>query len=301
MKSYNTYTVKNEHQDLSVEAYLKQILHYSGRKIQKLTRQKGILLNGRTVFLQRKVKSGDILRVLTDQDVSYGVQPEPGPLDILFEDAYMVILNKPANLLVHPTGQTAHNTLANFLAYHFQQRGVLCTIRPLHRLDRDTSGCVVFAKDSRTQFILEQQLKNGILKRSYLALVNGLIQPPAGTIDAPIGPHPTKPNRRMITEQGDDAVTHYKTIRNFSDVTLLELSLDTGRTHQIRLHLTHLGHPIIGDGMYGTRSSLITRQALHATSIFLTHPVDEREITIQAPLPEDFERVMHILSDRTND
>ena len=288
MKSYNSYTVADEHQGLTVEMFMKQILQYSGRKIQKLTRQKGILIKGNTVYLQRKLKAGDVLRILSIEDLSYGVLPEPGAIDILYEDASLVIVNKPAFLLVHPTGHTLRGTLANFLAYHFQQRGEMCTIRPLHRLDRDTSGCVVFAKDSRTQAILERQLQNGTLKRSYLAIVEGIVQPPSGTINAPIGPHPTMPNRREIQEQGDQAVTHYRTLQNFSDVSLLQLTLDTGRTHQIRLHLAHVGHPVVGDHMYGKRSSKIPRQALHAVSLCFIHPIEDREITVHAPIPLDF-------------
>lgn len=300
MKSYQTYPIAKEHEGLTVEFYLKQILHYSGRKIQKLTRQKGILMNGKPVFLQEKVKYGDVLRILACADATYGVLPEPGDIKILYEDAQVIILNKPANLLVHPTGQTPHGTLANYLAFYFQQHGFLYTIRPLHRLDRDTSGCVVFAKDSRTQSILEQHLRDGMLKRSYLAITHGIIQPPAATINAPIGQHPTMPNRRAINDQGDQAITHFRTLQNFADASLLELTLKTGRTHQIRLHLAHIGHPIIGDRMYGTRSSIIGRQALHAGSIRFIHPIENHEFTVHAPIPSDFERAIQILEHKQN-
>jgi 23S rRNA pseudouridine1911/1915/1917 synthase len=288
MKSFHTYKVSIEHAGLTIEHYLKQILQYSGRKIQKLTRQKGILLNGKTVFLQKKVKAEDTLRVLIFEDTTYGVHPEPGVIEVLYEDDYLLVLNKPAYQLVHPTGQTTSGTLANYLAYHLQQRGIVINIRAVHRLDRDTSGCVIFAKDARSQFILEQQLKTNILKRTYWALVRGLVDPPSATINAPIGPHPKLPNRRAISEQGEQAVTHYRTIRSFPDTSLLELTLDTGRTHQIRLHLAHLGYPIIGDGMYGVRVPWMNRQALHAVSVSLRHLRDGRELTVHAPLPADF-------------
>lgn len=292
MKLYSAYPVAEEHQGLTVEAYLKEVRKYSGRKIQKLTRQKGILLNHKSVFLQKKVKTGDVLRILSLEDTSYGVEPEPGPVEILYEDNYFIVLNKPPGLLVHPTGQTSHGTLSNFLAYYYQQQGAICTVRPIHRLDRETSGCVVFAKDGQTQTQLEKSLKEGNLKRTYQAVVNGIVDPPTGTINAPIGLHPTKPNRRAVNQKGDPAVTHYKTVRNFSGASLLELTLDTGRTHQIRVHLSYLGHPIVGDRMYGKGSALIDGQALHAISLHFPHPFDPQEIALKAPFPVNFLKVI---------
>ena len=292
MKSYTAYSITEEHEGLTIEVYLKQVLKYSGRKIQKLTRHKGILLNKKAVFLQKKVKNGDVLRVLAFEDSSYGVEPESGPVEILYEDNYLIVLNKPSGLLVHPAGQTFQGTLSNYLAYYYQQQGAICTIRPLHRLDRETSGCVVFAKDSHTQALLESTLKEGRLKRTYQAVVTGTVDPPAGTINAPIGPHPTKPNRRSVNQKGDQAITHYKTVQNFSGASLLELTLATGKTHQIRVHLTHLGHPIVGDRMYGKGSALISGQALHAFSLHFPHPVEQHEIDVEAPFPANFLRVL---------
>ena len=288
VKSFNTYKALPEHGGLTVEKYLKDILHYSGRKLQKLTRMNGIFLNGKKVFLQKKIKGEDTLRILAFEDTSYGVEPEEGAIDLLYEDDYLLVVNKPAYQLVHPTGQTSSGTLANYLAWHLKQRGIVSTIRPLHRLDRDTSGCVIFAKDSRSQFMLEQQLKENVLKRTYWALVKGVPSPPSGTIDAPIGHHPNLPNRRAITEKGEPAVTHYSTVRSFGDTSLLELNLETGRTHQIRLHLAHLGHLLLGDSMYGQRTTWMKRQALHAKSLSFKHLKDNHEVIVESPLPEYF-------------
>ena len=301
VKTFDIYNISKDHEGFTVENYLKQILQYSGRKLQKLTRKKGIRLNGKTVYLQKKLKPGDTLRVLALQDIAYGVQPEPGVIDILYEDDYLMALNKPANLLVHPTGRTTGGTLANYLAYHLQQNSIMCTVRPLHRLDRDTSGCVVFAKDSQSQFTLEQQLKNGALKRTYWALVQGTVSPASGTIDAPIGSHPNRPNRRAVNENGERAVTHYRTIQSFTEVSLLELSLDTGRTHQIRIHLAHVGHPVIGDHMYGKASPYINRQALHASSVSFAGLRDKHEVTVKAPLPEDFSQAVDFFTGSQSD
>lgn len=296
MKSFNSHKVSPEHAGLTVEAYLKTILQFSGRKLQKLTRQKGIFLNGKKVFLQKKLKTDDIVRVLILEDTNFGVQPEAGSIDILYEDKFVIVVNKPPFQLVHPTGQTTGGTLANFLAYHIQQLGLVTTMRPVHRLDRDTSGCVVFAKDSQSQSLLEGQLRAQQFKRSYLALVAGQVAPPAGTIDAPIGSHPKLPNRRAIDPAGDPAVTHYSTLRILGEASLLELQLDTGRTHQIRVHLTHLGHPIIGDGMYGVRNSAINRQALHANTVRFLDLENGQEITVTAPLPPDFTQAIQNFS-----
>ncbi|WP_319402400.1 RluA family pseudouridine synthase [uncultured Anaeromusa sp.] len=292
MKKFTSYQITAEHEGLTLEAYLKQVLQYSGRRLQKLTRQKGVLLNGKAVFLQKKVKAGDSLRVLLADDVSYGVQPEEGCVEILYEDEYVLVLNKPAGLLVHPAGRTMSGTLANYLAYELQRRKELCAIRPLHRLDRDTSGCVIFAKDAHSQFLLEQQMKEKRLQRIYWALVNGAVLPTEGTIDAPLGAHPSRPNRRAVREDGEKAVTQYRTLERHAAASLLELTLETGRTHQIRLHASHLGHPLIGDGMYGRRASWMPRQALHAACVRFEHLKELREVTVQAPLPEDFEAAL---------
>lgn len=294
MKKFTTYKIEKEQDGFVLETYLKQTLQYSGRKIQKLTRKKGILLNGKAVFLQKKVKFGDTLRILNFEDASYGVEPEDGNITILYEDEYMMVLDKPARQLVHPTGQTTSGTLANYLAYELQKRNIVTTIRPVHRLDRETSGCIIFAKDSRSQFILEQQLKEKTLKRTYWALVSGIVGPASGTIDAPIGAHPSKANRRAINQLGEPAITHYRTVAHYTDTSLVELNLDTGRTHQIRLHLAHLGYPILGDGMYGVRFPGMLRQALHATYITFRRLQDDTEIKVQAPLPQDFIEAMEV-------
>lgn len=299
MKTYQTHLIREEHMGLTVEEYLKTILSYSGRKLQKLTRAKGIRLNKKPVFLQKKLKAGDLLQVLLLEDLSYGALPEEGPVEVLYEDQQIIVLNKPVGLLVHPAGQTQQGTLANYLAHYFQSQQKTLTIRPLHRLDRDTSGCVLFAKDSQSQTSLELQLQDGRMKRTYLALVEGIPDPAEGRIEAPIGPHPTKPNRRALREEGDPAVTEYRTLSTFrlgepkkesqwaATAALLELQLETGRTHQIRIHLTHIGHPILGDRMYGKASSRIGRQALHAWQLSLEHPSRGEVFTFTAPLPGD--------------
>jgi 23S rRNA pseudouridine1911/1915/1917 synthase len=298
MKHYRQYTVHTDHQGMVLEHYLRQVLSVSGRSLQRLTRKKAIRLNGKPAYLQSKLKAGDRIRIYELVDRGFGVVPEPGPLSILYEDEAIVILNKPPFQLVHPTGHTTTGTLANYLAYYFQESGTVHTIRPLHRLDRDTSGCVVFAKQADIQHHLEQQLQTGEFKREYLAMVEGTILTTTGMIQAAIGNHPTLPNRRAIVadELGEQAITHYEVLDACSQATLLKLSLETGRTHQIRLHTAHIGHPIIGDRMYGMRSAWIDRQALHAYAVQLMHPHTRRPIRVLAPLPEDMQALWKRLS-----
>ena len=291
MKNYIYHTVEQGPDVL--EQYLKERLGYSGRRLQKLTRQKGLLLNGKAAYLQRKVKSGDTIGILQMEDFSYGVVPEHGSVEILYEDEAMLVLNKPPRQLVHPAGQTSSGTLANYLAGLWESRGLLQKIRPLHRLDRDTSGCVIFAKDEKSQMVLERQMKEKKLSRQYLALVQGTPEVEAGRIEVPIGRHPHQPNRRSISEKGDAACTIYQVVEKYSEAALLQLILETGRTHQIRLHLAHIGLPILGDGMYGVRSPWIRRQALHAGEISFCRLKDGEKITVLAPLPEDFLRAQH--------
>lgn len=292
MSKFISYRIEPEQAGLLLEHYLKQILQFSGRRVQRLTRQKGILLNGRAVFLQKKLKAGDQLKIKTETDEGYGVEPEAGPVEILYEDECMLVLNKPPRQLVHPAGQTTAGTLANYLAYEFQQRGICHAIRPLHRLDRDTSGCIIFAKDANSQFLLEQQMKDKRLQRQYTALTAGAPEAGEGVIDAPIGRDPARPNRRAVRKDGDPASTLYRVIFSAGEISQLQLTLLTGRTHQIRVHLAHIACPILGDGMYGRRSPWISRQALHASKITFYRLADQKQITVEAALPEDFRQAL---------
>ncbi|MBP2631281.1 MAG: rluD 1 [Firmicutes bacterium] len=290
---FENYIITAADTDLTIEAYLKQVLHFSNRNIQKLTRAKGIFINKKMAFLNRSLKENDVLRVLILKDLDYGVTPESGSIEILYEDEDAIVLNKPPFQLVHPAGNTTSHTLANHLAYYFQSKNLLTTIRPIHRLDRDTSGCIIFAKNAYAQTQLEEQLKLRTLKRNYFALIRGTIVPCDGTIVQPIGKHPTKANQRAVNTNGDTAITHYQTHTSYSpNCTMLSLNLDTGRTHQIRVHLAYLGYPIIGDKMYGSRSSLIARQALHAESITFQHLKTGEMINITATLPADMKNLI---------
>lgn len=290
--SLKKYIVAEKYADMTVEDYLKSVMKISSRTRQRLFRSKNVFLNGSPVHTKRKVKGNDLVAVKDFSDSSYGVIPQIGPVNVLYEDEAVVVLNKPANMLVHPTGQTDRFTLANYLAGYFKDKGQLITIRPIHRLDRDTTGCVLFAKKAEYQTELEKQLKNGSIHRIYKALVMGVgIEGdfPDGCISKNIGRVPGKPNRRQADDNGKPAVTHFSLLDVIGQNSLLELWLETGRTHQIRVHMQYAGYPIVGDKMYGTPSRLISRQALHASEIVFLHPITGEKIHVTAPLPTDMQ------------
>lgn len=284
--AFSIYTVTEQEAALTVRDFLKAH-HISARQIQKLTRLKGILLNGRPAYLKASLRAGDVVKIRQTQPPQTNIQPEDLPVDILYEDEFLFILNKPPRQLVHPTGQTTSGTLANALAHHLQKQQQPIRFYPLHRLDRDTSGCVVFAKSPEAQRKLEKQRDTHILTRTYQALVHGIPTKQEGTIRLPIGAHPTLANRRTVRDDGDPAVTHYRALTTYDKASLLELTLETGRTHQIRIHLAAIALPILGDAMYGVRSVFIKRQALHAAALSFRHLKTDQPITVHAPLPQD--------------
>lgn len=293
------YTVCEEHAGWTLESYLKDVLKISARARQKLFYSRTVYLNGKSSHSKRILKAGDIVGVREFFDTNYGVTPEKGSVDVLYEDKDVIVLNKPLGLLVHPAGQTTNGTLANYLAYYFKQKQEMITVRPLHRLDRDTTGCVLFAKSAKAQTVLEAELANGDLHRRYEALVIGNREKlaklyPEGCIELPIGRDPFKPNRRKVMENGQMAITCFKIIKDIGDKLLLEIELKTGKTHQIRVHFSHIGFPLVGDRMYGKASKLIGRQALHAKYIEFKHPITRKTIKVVAPEPEDFKACINI-------
>ena len=297
--SLKKYIVADKYGDMSVEDYLKSVMKVASRTRQRLFRSKNVFVNGRPVHTKQRVKGGDMVAIRIFADDSYGVVPQIGPVEVLYEDDAVIVLNKPANMLVHPTGQTERFTLANYLAGYFQAKGQVITIRPLHRLDRDTTGCVLFAKKPEYQTKLEAQLKCGTIHRIYRAIVmgTGIEQKFSdGCINQNIDKVPGQPNRRRVDAKGKPAITHFKLAKNIGPNSLLELWLETGRTHQIRVHMAYAGYPVLGDKMYGTPSRLIERQALHASEIYFQHPVTGQMLEVTAPLPEDMQECIDKLN-----
>ena len=290
--SLKKFIVADRYDGMELGIYVKTVMGVSARQRQKLFYSKGVYVNGSSAHTGRLLKAGDMVAIRQFKDSSYGVLVQEGPVKILYEDEQLIVLNKPAGMLVHPAGRTANGTLANYLAGYFSSRKKIITVRAIHRLDRDTTGCVVFAKTAKMQTRLEQMLSEGKIHREYLAVICGdgnrlAEELPEGRIDLPIGKDISSPNRRVVTRNGQRAVTHFRVERASAQLSLLSLWLETGRTHQIRVHLAHCHYPVLGDRMYGSSSRILGRQALHAAAVELVHPVSGEKIRVEAPMPGD--------------
>ena len=260
---------------------------YSARVITGLKQNPhGIMLRNKKVTVQKTLKAGDTLVIYIRDKAGENVVPRDIPLDIPFEDRDVAVVNKPAGMATHPSQDNYDTSLANALAFHFQSRGEDVTVRSVNRLDKNTSGLVLIAKNQLAAAKLSAELKNGGVHKEYLALVEG-VPDDCGTVDAPIARAPGSTIERMVSESGERAVTHYKLLLA-GGFSLLRLTLETGRTHQIRVHMSHIGHPVAGDFLYGTEfSGGMLRHALHASRLSFTHPVTGETVDLFAPLPDD--------------
>ena len=282
------HTVTADEAGATVQEVLTGPMGISRRMIQKLTRAKGIELNRRAPFLGRKVKAGDVVSARVHFEEEPGLEPVDMPLSIVHEDGDVLVIDKPPFVLVHPTTPEQRETLSHGVAHHLAERGVRAKVRPVHRIDRDTSGLVLFAMSAVAHQRLDRQLREGGVGRVYLALVEGVVEGDAGTVDAPIARDPRNPNLRAVRPGGEPARTRWRVAERYPRATLLVLELDTGRTHQIRVHMAHLGHPVLGDRQYGRRGvDLIRRQALHASRLTFHHPASGEALAFEAPLPPD--------------
>jgi len=216
-----------------------------------------------------------------------GIAPEWGELPIVYEDDFCLVADKPAGMPVHPNEAGQTGTLAALVAAHYETTGQACRVRHIHRLDADTSGLVLFAKNEWAHLLLDERMREKAIRRSYLALAQGRFARRSGTIDAPIGRDRHHATRRRVSPGGDPAVTHYAVALQANHAALVELMLETGRTHQIRVHLSHLGHPLIGDALYGGNASLFPRQALHGYKLSFAHPITGETVEVESELPAD--------------
>jgi 23S rRNA pseudouridine1911/1915/1917 synthase len=277
----------------TVEEILLRSLLLSPKEVRALARSRGVRRNRRPASLGERVQIADVVAVRVGEPAhESGLEPTPMPLRIVHEDEAVLLIDKPPYLLVHPAEPGQRHTLVNGIAHHYRERGVAGRIHPVHRLDRDTSGLVLIARTPEAHRHLGAQLASRALRRTYLALVSGRVRDEAGTIDAPIGRHPTQPVLRAVRADGESARTRFEVVERYADATLVRLELETGRTHQIRVHMAHLGHPLLGDRQYGRRAGKrIGRQALHAAAISFLHPDTGERVRFDAPLPPDIERL----------
>ncbi len=290
-----TLTVSTAQSGRTVLSLLKGELHLSTGCINRLKRtESGLTVNGHRVFTNAVLQAGDVLVADLDAaEQTTNIPPIPMDLDIVYEDDHLLVLNKAAPLAVILSSLSPNEaTLANGLAHYM---GSDFSFHPVNRLDRGTTGLMIVAKNGYIHDQLRQRLHSGTFYRRYLAICVGHPQPPCGSVDLPIGRAPDSAIKRQIDPAGQAAYSEYRTLETTSQFSLLELTPHTGRTHQLRLHMASLGHPLVGDWLYGTEDhTLIARPALHAAHLSLTHPVTGENLNLTAPIPADMIRLMEL-------
>ena len=276
---------------------------FSRSHVQKLIADGKVMVNGQQRKANFKLTAGDEITLEIPEAVEAEILPEDIPLDILYEDKDIIVINKARGMVVHPAAGVFSGTLVNALMHHCTDlSGINGELRPgiVHRLDKDTSGVMVAAKSDKAHLSLAQQIKDKTAHRIYQAIVYGNIKEEAGIIKGDIGRHPVDRKKMAIVQDGKSAVTHFKVLERFGEYTLVECALETGRTQQIRVHMTHIGHPLVGDPKYGTNGKRkdnfsIQGQALHSMSLELDHPVTGERMTFNTELPEDMQKILRYL------
>jgi len=270
--------------------------------IQSLIKEERILVNGESVKNKYQVKSGDRIEVQDLETQPIALEPEDIPLDIVYEDEDVIVVNKPQGMVVHPAAGHPNHTLVNALLFHSPLATINGEFRPgiVHRIDKDTSGLLMVAKNDHAQQSLSAQLKAKTNTRLYIALVHGNIKEDEGKIDAPIGRSPKDRKKQAIVADGRPAVTHFKVLKRYGEYTLIQCQLETGRTHQIRVHLKYIGHPVAGDPLYGPRKTLKGKgQFLHASVLGFKQPTTNKYLEFEAPLPAIFKKTLERLDTQT--
>lgn len=280
-----------------IDSYLAEELNVSRSKIQKLVKQGLILVNEKVVSNNYVVKLGDSIVVNDDLNYDISVEAEDIPIDVVYEDDYLLVINKASGMVVHPAPGHYTGTLVNALLYRFQlsQKDKM---RPgiVHRLDKDTSGLMLVAKNDEVHDALSRMIANKEVERHYLAIVDGVIKHDTGTIDAPIGRDANNRQKMAVTDvHGKEAITHFRVLETFSNHSLVECILETGRTHQIRVHMAYIGHPVSNDPMYGHGKSTEFGQMLHSKSVRFTHPVTKEELFFEVEPPKEFLDTLELL------
>lgn len=281
---------------LRIDRYLsEQLPEISRSYLQKVIRDGGVLVSGSPIKANYKVNIGDVIELLLPPAVEPEIQPEDLPLSILYEDSDVIFVNKPKGMVVHPSAGHTSGTLVNGLLYHCQGElsGINGVMRPgiVHRIDKDTTGVLVVCKNDWAHNRVAEQLKEHSITRRYRAIVWGSLKEDVGTVDAPVGRHPVDRKRMaVVSKGGKHAVTHYRVLERFERFTYIECELETGRTHQIRVHMAGIGHPLLGDEVYGRGRSpySLQGQALHAMVLGIRHPSTGEYLEVEAPLPEYF-------------
>lgn len=279
----------------SVEELFRNVWQAPKKQTHSLRMEKGVKVNNQPADWTAPLHKSDLLEILFFTNIDFGVKPAYYELSILYEDDHLLVVNKPAKMDTHPNSLDQTNTLANAVAFHLQENGEYRGVKHIHRLDHDTTGAVLFAKHPFIGALLDRMLEKREIKRTYLAIVQGVIPASKGTIKQPIGRDRHHATRRRVSPSGQEAITHYEVLRTDlqKKLTIVKCQLATGRTHQIRVHFSHLGHPLAGDHLYGGKP-IFPRQALHAVKLEFIHPFTEEKVTCHAPFldqPEIFTNV----------
>ncbi len=298
-----------------LDSYLTSVSELSRARVQKLIEDGNVLVNSKAVSKNTKLKEGDIIEVCLPELEDYDILPEDIPLDIKYEDSSIIVINKPQGMVVHPAPGHYSGTLVNALMYHCGDSlsGIGGVGRPgiVHRIDRDTSGLVCIAKNDHAHLLLSEQLKDHSMHRLYKMIVCGNLKEESGTVDMPIGRHPVDRKKMAVfkseNKSAREAVTHWKVLERLNGFCYAEARLETGRTHQIRVHMSYIGHPLLGDEVYGGNKSkfekqnaqYIMGQMLHAYSLTFTHPDTGEKMTIESELPDNFRFILEKLEKMT--
>ncbi|MDE6655764.1 MAG: RluA family pseudouridine synthase [Anaeroplasmataceae bacterium] len=284
-----SYKITSHSATKTLKEYLESY-HLGKNKISSLFSSKAIFINGKLGTPNSILKLGDIVTIDIEEEIDF--LPDVKKLDILYEDDYLLVLNKPSHILVHPDDKAKRGTLCNIVAYYYKNKGYSYQVRYAHRLDMDTTGVLLFAKDSLTLAKLDEMISTHELKRTYLCLALGKFKNKKGTIDAPIGEDRHHQQRKRISKTGKTAVTHYEVLKEFKKFSLVQVQLETGRTHQIRVHLASIGHPLLGDELYGAPDLQVPRVMLHSYEAQFIHPVTHEEMRITKDIPYDMKQLI---------
>lgn len=281
-----------------IDAYISENTEYSRTAVQRLIEEEKIIVNGKKEKASYKVQNGDKIEIEEQPAKEIELKAQDIPLEILYEDDDIIVVNKPKGMVVHPANGNPDGTLVNAVMAICKDSlsGIGGEIRPgiVHRLDKNTSGAIIIAKNDKAHINLSEQLKNHEIKKTYIALVRGVVKENNATINMPIGRSKKDRKKMDVDKNGKEAITHFKVLKRYKDCTLLEINIETGRTHQIRVHLSHIGYPIIGDEVYsnGKNKWNIEGQCLHAKSLDFKHPITGKNMHIEAPIPEYFENII---------
>lgn len=279
-----------------IDSYLSSVTDYSRNKISKAIKEELVFVNDKSVSASYKVKAGDVI-TFSIKEEEIDVVPEKMDLDIVYEDEYLAIINKPSGMVVHPALGNYSHTLVNGLLYHFNKISNNNSIRPgiVHRLDKDTSGLMIVAKDDKTHELLSDMIKSREIDRRYLALVWGIVSHDRGRIEAPIGRDINNRQQYTVTDiNGKDSITNFIVLERLKNVSLLECKLETGRTHQIRVHMNYIGHPIVNDPVYGRRKVINDfGQMLHSYKLEFVHPITKKTLSFEQEPPLEFNKILN--------